>query len=207
MLKGSTVKEVNVCCRKIKFTVVAWSMFSQRKTECHPTVIPFHGTSTYDLVCWGKLLESMNCFAASMWRFLCAKQWKCSSVDGRKTTNERRKTNDERTDWLVRIFAIWLVRIPIDWYEFRTIGPNFRDLIGTSSDRLVRIPNDWSKFQTNDEWRVRCCDQRERVWRSEICQSVKCRKKIGVDWPRQSQFQKICQTVNVSKLKNRRGLV
>ena len=33
MLKGSTVKEVNVCCRQNNFTVIAWSMFSQRKTE------------------------------------------------------------------------------------------------------------------------------------------------------------------------------
>ena len=60
----------------------------------------------------------------------------------------------------------------------RMIGPNFRDFIGTNSDRLVRIPIDWSEFRTigpnsermtNDEWR---CDRRERVWRSEICQSV-----------------------------------
>ena len=61
-------------------------MFSQRKTECHPTVIPFHGISTYDLVCWGKLLESMNCNAAPMWRFLCAKQFekKCWSIGGQR---------------------------------------------------------------------------------------------------------------------------
>ena len=30
----------------------------------------------------------------------------------------------------------------------RMIGPNFRDLIGTNSDRLVRIPIDWSEFRT-----------------------------------------------------------
>ena len=39
------------------FTVIACSMFSQRKTECYPTVIPFHGISTYDLVCWGNQTE------------------------------------------------------------------------------------------------------------------------------------------------------
>ena len=33
-----------------------------------------------------------------------------------------------------------LVRIPNDWSEFRTIGPN--------AERLVRIPNDWSEFRT-----------------------------------------------------------
>ena len=33
-----------------------------------------------------------------------------------------------------------LVRIPNDWSECRTIGPN--------SERLVRMPNDWSEFRT-----------------------------------------------------------
>ena len=28
------------------------------------------------------------------------------------------------------------------------IGPNFREFIGTNSDRLVRIPIDWSEFRT-----------------------------------------------------------
>ena len=43
-------------------------------------------------------------------------------------------------------------------------------------------------------WRFLCAKQ----WK---CSSIVGRKKIGVDWPRPSQFQKICQTVNVSKLK------
>jgi hypothetical protein len=110
---------------------------------------------------------------------------------------EKRRTNDERTNWLVRIFAIWLVRIPIDWYESRSIG--------TNSDRLVRIPNDWSEFRTNDE-----LDVATDVNAFDVVKFVKvlnAPKKIGLDWPRQSQFQKICQTVNGSKLKNRRGLV
>ena len=189
------------------FTVVAWSMFSQRKTECHPTVIPFHGISTYDLVCWGKQTEVSygNTIPRNLvvWyveetfridELLCCFDVKvlvCKAMKMFKSwwpKNDERTTKDERR-------------------TNELIGPNFCDLIGTNSDRLVRIPNDWSKFRTNDEWRVRCCDWRERVWRSEICQSVKCPKKIGVDWPRQSQFQKICQTVNASKLKNRRGLV
>jgi hypothetical protein len=61
--------------------------------------------------------------------------------------NDERTTNKRRTNEL--------------------IGPNFRDLIGTNSDRLVqiptigpnseqlvRIPNDWSEFRTNDEFDV-----------------------------------------------------
>jgi hypothetical protein len=94
--------------------------------------------------------ELLSC---SFWRFLWAKQLKNVQMFG----GQKRRTNDERrtTNWLVRIFAIWLVRIPIDWYEFRSIG--------TNSDRLVRIPNDWSEFRTigpnsermtNDEFNV-----------------------------------------------------
>jgi hypothetical protein len=64
--------------------------------------------------------------------------------------------------------------------------------------RTTNERTDWSEFWTNDEWRVQCCDRRERVWRREICQSVKCSKKIGVDWPRPSQFRKKnFQRVNV----------
>ena len=44
---------------------------------------------------------------------------------------EKRRTNDERRTT-----------------NERMIGPNFRDLIGTNSDRLVRIPIDWSEFRT-----------------------------------------------------------
>ena len=84
MLKGSTVKEVNVYCRQNNFTVIAWSMFSQRKNG----MSSYGNTIPRNLVVWyveEKLLESMNCKAAPMWRFLCAKQWKkCSSVGGRK---------------------------------------------------------------------------------------------------------------------------
>ena len=57
-------------------------MFSQRKTECYPTVIP-----SWNFVVWyveENFSESMNCNAAPMWRFLCAMQLKCSSVGGRK---------------------------------------------------------------------------------------------------------------------------
>ncbi len=85
--------------------------------------------------------------------------------------NDERTTNDERTNWLVRIFAIWLVRIPIDWSEFRTIGPN--------SERMTS------------------CERRERVWRSEICQSVKCPKKLAwTDLDRVS-FKKFVKESNI----------
>ncbi len=116
--------------------------------------------------------------------------------------NDERTTNDERTDWsefrTIGPNSERLVRIPNDWSEFRTIGPN--------PDRLVRIPNDWSESRTigpnsermtNDKWQIWCCERRERVWRSEIFQSVKCPKKIGVDWPRPSRFRKIFQRVKV----------
>jgi hypothetical protein len=92
-----------------------------------------------------------------------------------------------------------LVRFPNDWSEFRTIGPN--------SERLVRIPNDWSEFRTIDELDVGIFKNRKKNCR--ICwialllrcggscvqsnlKMLKCwwpRKKIGVDWPRQSQFR------------------
>ena len=39
----------------------------------YPTVIPFHGILLSGML--RKTLESMNCNAAPMWRFLCAKQF------------------------------------------------------------------------------------------------------------------------------------
>ncbi len=45
----------------------------------YPTVIPFHGILLSGML-RKKLLESMNCSTAPMWRFLCVKQLKCSSV-------------------------------------------------------------------------------------------------------------------------------
>ncbi len=155
MLKGSTVKEVNVCWRQNKFTVVAWSMFSQRKTECHPTVIPFHGISTYDLVCWGKqtevsygntiprnlvvwyveetfrIDELLCCFDVKVLVCKAMKMFKSWwPKNDEQTTKDERRTNE-------------------------LIGPNFRDLIGTNSDRLVRIPNDWSEFSRFDWYEFR----------------------------------------------------
>ena len=155
MLKGSTVKEVNVFCRQNEFTVIAWSMFSQRKTECHPTVIPFHGISTYDLVCWGKqtevsygntiprnlvvwyveetfrIDELLCCFDVKVLVCKAMKNVQVLMAEKRRTNDERRTTN-ERTDWSE--FSRF------DWYEFRSIG--------TNSDRLVRIPIDWSESRT-----------------------------------------------------------
>ena len=49
-------------------------MFSQRKTE-----LSYGNTIPRNFDVWyveEKLLESMNCNAAPMWRFLCAKQLK-----------------------------------------------------------------------------------------------------------------------------------
>ena len=156
MLKGSTVKEVNVCF------VDKWSHSN--------SLINFQPEENC------RVDELLSC---SFWRFLWAKQLKNVQMFG----GQKRRTNDERTNWLVRIFAIWLVRIPIDWYEFRSIGPN--------SERLVRIPNEWR--MTNDE-----SDVATDVNASNVVKFVKvlnARKKIGVDWPRQSQFQKNLQRV------------
>ena len=50
-------------------------MFSQRKTKCHPTVIPFHRILLSGML-RKTFLELINCNAAPMWRFLCAKQLK-----------------------------------------------------------------------------------------------------------------------------------
>ena len=52
------------------------------------------------------------------------------------TENDERTTKDERR-------------------TNELIGPNFRDLIGTNSDRLVRIPNDWSEFSRFDWYEFR----------------------------------------------------
>ncbi len=59
-------------------------MFSQRKTEVsYGNTIPRNFDVIFGML--RKTLESMNCNAAPMWRFLCAKQLiKCSSVGGRK---------------------------------------------------------------------------------------------------------------------------
>ena len=99
MLKGSTVKEVNILRRQMSHSISlinvqpeengmssygntiarnfdVWFGMLRKTKRKYPTVIPFHGILTYDLVCWGKLLESKNCNAAPMWRFLCAMQLK-----------------------------------------------------------------------------------------------------------------------------------
>ena len=161
----------------------------------------------------------MNCNAAPIWRFLCAmqlKMYKCwRPKNDERTTNVERRTNE----WLVRIFAIGpnsdrLVRIPIDWSESRTIGPNSERLvrtIGPNSERLVRIPNE---FRTNDEFDVGVFKNQKNciicwialllrcggscVQSSWKCSSVGGWKKIGVDWPRPSRFRKkFLQRVNV----------
>ncbi len=88
-----------------------------------------------------KTVESMNllnCYAAP-----------CGGSCGQSNSKnvqvmvaEKRQTKDERTEWseFSRLVQI------LDWSEFRTIGPN--------SERLVRIPNDWYEFRTNDEFDV-----------------------------------------------------
>ena len=108
----------------------------------------------------------------------------------------------------------WLVRIPIDWSESRTIGPNSERLvrtIGPNSERLVRIPNE---FRTNDEFDVGvfktqkktvesvellCCSDVEvlvckAIWK---CSSVDGRKKSAWTDLDQVDFEKIFQRVNV----------
>jgi hypothetical protein len=171
----------------------------------YPTVIPFHGILLSGMLRKTFRIDELRC-CSDVEVLVCnavKKMYKCwRPKNDERTTNEERRTNER----LVRIFAIWLVRIPIDWYEFRSIG--------TNSDRLVRIPNDWSEFRTigpnsermtNDEFNVATDVNASNVVKFD--KGLNAQKKIGVDWPRQSQFQKICQTVNVSKLKNRRGLV
>jgi hypothetical protein len=164
MLKGSTVKEVNVLFRGQMLTVIAWSMFSQRKTECYPTVIPFHGISTYDLVCWGKQTELSygNTIPRNLVVWYVEETFRidelrcCSDVEVlvcKAVKNvqvleaEKRRTNDERTN-------DWSELSRFDWYEFRSTGTNSDRLvrmIGPNSERLVRIPNE---FRTNDEFDV-----------------------------------------------------
>ena len=83
MLKGSTVKEVNVYCRQNNFTVIAWSMFSQRKTECHPMVIPFHGNLLSGMLRKTLRIDELQCcFDVEV--LVCRAVKKCSSVGGRK---------------------------------------------------------------------------------------------------------------------------
>jgi hypothetical protein len=84
---------------------------------------------------------------------------------------EKRRTNDERRTT-----------------NERMICPNFRDLIGTNSDRLVRIPIDWSESRTigpnsermtNDE-----VDVATDVNAFDVVKFAKvsnAQKKIGVD--------------------------
>ncbi len=112
-------------------------MFSQRKTECYPTVIPFHGILTYDLVCCGK------------------------------------QTEVSYGNTIPRNFAVWYVE------------ENFRiDELQCCSDVEVLV-----------------CKAVENV------QVLEAEKKIGVDWPRPSRFQKNFFKESMSKSKNRRGLV
>ena len=102
------------------------------------------------------------------------------------------------------------------------IGPNFRDLIGTNSDRLVRIPNDWSEFSrfdwyefrtigpnfermTNDEF-----DVATDVNASDVVKFVKvlnARKKSAWTDLDRVDFEKFFFKESMFKSKNRRGLV
>ena len=115
---------------------------------------------------------------------------KCSNVWWPKTTNERRTTNDE------------------------LIGPNFRDLIGTNSDRLVRIPIDWSEFRTigpnsermtNDEF-----DVANDVNAFDVVKFVKvlnARKKSAWTDLDRVDFENFFFKESMFKSKNRRGQV
>jgi len=162
----------------------------------YPTVIPFHGILLSGMLRKTFRIDELRC-CSYVEVLVCNAVKKCTSVGGRKTMNERRTTNEERrtNEWLVRIFAILLVRIPIDWYEFRSIGPN--------SERLVRIPNEWRT--TNDvATDVNAFDvvkfvkvfnapkksawtDLDRVSFKKIFKESKRRNwKIGVDWSRQS---------------------
>ncbi len=70
MLKGSTVKEVNVCCRQNKFTVVAWSMFSQRK-NCRIDEWPNLNGWNFDLIGRNSdLLDGIPIWLDGIWNWL-----------------------------------------------------------------------------------------------------------------------------------------
>jgi hypothetical protein len=111
--------------------------------------------------------------------------------------NDERTMNDEpRTNELIGP-NLRLVQIPIDWYEFRSIGPN--------SERLVRIPNDWSKFRTigpNPERLVRIPND----WSENVKVLAAQKKSSWTDLDRVS-FQKKFSKSQTSKFKNRRGLI
>ncbi len=116
-------------------------MFSQRKT-----VESMNLLNCYAAPCGGSCGQSNS------------KNVQVMVAEKRQTKDERRMTN-ELTEWsefsrLVRILER-LVRIPNDWYEFRTIGPN----------------SEWMTSLTLRPYGT--------CWRSEICQSVKCQKKLA----------------------------
>ena len=165
----------------------------------------------------------MNCNAAPMWRFLCAMQLKNVQVleaEKRRTNDERRTTNERMIGSNFRDWSEFLstgtnsdrlVRIPNDWSKFRTIGPN-----------------DWSEFRTNSEQMTSLTSvsskTKKNCWICWIALLLRCGdscvqsnlKMFKCWWPKKKSawtdldrvsFKKICQTVNGSKLKNRRGLV
>ena len=98
----------------------------------YPTVIPFHGILLSGMLRKTFGIDELQC-CSDVEVLVCNAVKKCTSVGGRKTTNERRTKNDERTN-------DWSEFSRFDWYEFRSIG--------TNSDRLVQIPIDWSEFRT-----------------------------------------------------------
>jgi hypothetical protein len=185
----------------MSFTVIPFHGISTYDLVCwgktkrkYPTVIPFHGISTYDLVCWGKLLESKNCNAAPMWRFLCAMQLKCSSVGGRKKIG---------VDWprpsqfRKKIFNVQM---------FKSKKQN-NAATKRRGDGATWCPIDEATRQRSNaatDWRGDAATEQRGnglTWRRicwmKICQSVECQKKLAwTDLDRVS-FEKILQSQNV----------
>jgi hypothetical protein len=103
-----------------------------------------------------------------------------------------------------------LVRMPYDWSEFRTIGPNSERY--PNFEQLTSLTSVFSKSKKKNcrvcwiALLLRCggsCVQSNL----KNVQVLVAEKKIGVDWPRLSQFRKKIFNVKMSKSKNRRGQV
>jgi hypothetical protein len=146
-LKGSTVKEVNVCCRQNNFTVIAWSMFSQRKTEL--SMKEMHGITTW---------------------------WRGDGATWQRIDEATRQRSNAATD-LTRRRGNGATRQRID------------EATRQRSNAATEQRGNGLTWRRIDE----ATRQRSNAATDLLNENLsKCRmpKKIGVDWPRPSQFRK-----------------
>ena len=110
-------------------------MFSQRKTECHPTVMPSYGISTYGMLRKTFRIEELQC-CSDVEVLVCRAVKKCSSVGGRKKKSAW--TDLDRVDF-EKIFQ--RVNVQIEKLAWTGLGKNKN---ASSAASVFNFLQDWS---------------------------------------------------------------